>query len=65
MRSLIISNTSSGGSTCDLARRIRMVFDRLGESTHLEPPSLDSFDEDVQRAAQDKDLVVIAGATGP
>ena len=64
MRSLIISNTSSGGSKSDLARRIRMVFDRLGESTHLEPPSLDSFDEDVQRAAQDKDLVVIAGGDG-
>ena len=64
MRSLIVSNASSGGSKSDLAQRIRLVFERLGEATHLEPPSLESFDEDVQRAVQGKDLVVIAGGDG-
>lgn len=64
MHSLIISNASSGGSTREQVDAIGCVFEELGEVTHLAPPSLQSFDEDVQRAAQGKDLAVVAGGDG-
>ena len=41
-----------------------MCFEDLGEAVHLQPPSLDSFDQDVKSAARDKDLVVVAGGDG-
>lgn len=64
MRSLIVSNAASGGSKRDQVDAIGRVFAGHGETTHLQPPSLESFDEDVRRAAQDKDLVVVAGGDG-
>ena len=64
MRSLILSNASSGGSGDDLVDRIRAAFEPLGEAVPLQPPSLEAFDEDVRRAAQGKDLVVVAGGDG-
>lgn len=64
MRTLIISNASSGQSEQDTVESVGKEFEDLGEVTHLQPPSLQSFDEDVDRAAQDKDLVVVAGGDG-
>ena len=64
MRSLIVSNAASGGSKSGQIDAIADAFAAHGEVTHLEPPSLDSFDEDVLRAAQGKDLVVVAGGDG-
>ena len=64
MRNLIISNASSGGSADEVVNEVRHKFEELGETTHLQPPSLESFDEDVQRSARDKDLVVVAGGDG-
>lgn len=64
MHNLIISNASSGGSKQEQIEAIGGVFEELGAVTHLQPPSLQSFDEDVRRAAKGKDLVVVAGGDG-
>lgn len=64
MRSLIISNAASGASQRDEVDEVVRVFGEHGDVTHLEPPSLDTFDEDVRRAARGKDLVVVAGGDG-
>ncbi|MDQ4095041.1 MAG: YegS/Rv2252/BmrU family lipid kinase [Actinomycetota bacterium] len=64
MRSLIVSNAASGGSKRVELGSISEVFAEHGEVTHLAPPSLASFDEDVRRMADGKDLVVVAGGDG-
>ena len=64
MRSLIISNASAGGSKDDVVQHVRRTFDELGEAIHLQPASLETFDDDVAHAARDKDLVVVAGGDG-
>ncbi|MDQ4144489.1 MAG: diacylglycerol kinase family lipid kinase [Actinomycetota bacterium] len=64
MHSLIVSNASSGGSKDEQVEAVGEAFEELGEVTHLRPPSLQSFDDDVTRAVQGKDLVVIAGGDG-
>ena len=64
MHTLIISNTSSGKSQSEQVDAVGKELERRGEITHLQPPSLQSFDEDVARAAQGKDLIVVAGGDG-
>lgn len=64
MRSLIISNASSGGAKDEVVQEVRRIFVQHGEAVHLQPPTLESFDEDVARASRDKDLIVVAGGDG-
>ena len=64
MSVLVISNEKSGSSEADLVARAGAGFESLGPVTHVKPPSLEAFDADVRRAAQDKKLVVVAGGDG-
>ena len=64
MRTLIVSNASSGGAEEAVIAEVGRRFEDLGEATHLQPPSLEAFDEDVRRSSSDKDLIVVAGGDG-
>ena len=64
MRSLIVSNASAGGAKDDVVQEVRRLFAALGEAVHVQPASLETFDDDVASAARDKDLVVVAGGDG-
>jgi diacylglycerol kinase (ATP) len=64
MQILIVANEKSGSSGEQTLKDVASKFETLGEATVIQPPSVDAFDEDVQRAAQGKDLVVAAGGDG-
>ncbi|CAN5230849.1 hypothetical protein BH20ACT22_BH20ACT22_06840 [soil metagenome] len=64
MKILLIANPSSGGSEADTVATIEDILAESGAVRCLEP-SLEGFKLEVSRAARDRDMVVVAGATGP
>jgi diacylglycerol kinase (ATP) len=64
MQILIVANEKSGSSGEQTLEEVASEFEVLGETTVIQPPSVDAFDADVQRAAQGKDLIVASGGDG-
>ena len=64
MNILVISNENSGSSEAGVIAKAGAEFESLGTVTHVKPPSMEAFDEDVRRAAKDKHLIVVAGGDG-
>ena len=64
MRTLLLSNESSGSSDSQIVESIAQELSALGSVSSLVPGSLESFDEEVSGAARDVDLLVVAGGDG-
>lgn len=64
MNILVVSNAKAGSSAEDIVTQVCGEFENLGTVTHIQPPAVDAFDEDVVRAAADKEMVVVAGGDG-
>lgn len=63
-RALLISNAASGGSDEEIVEGILAILRGEGPAIHVAPRSLDDFDAEVCAAAEDADLVIVAGGDG-
>jgi diacylglycerol kinase (ATP) len=63
-RVALVTNSVSGAADSDRIEAIGRVLGALGEVVVCEPDSLEVFDEDVNSAARDAEMVVVAGGDG-
>lgn len=64
MRTVLVSNASSGGSDDECLEAIRAVLSDLGEVSHASASSLDAFAGEVREATEGAGLVAVAGGDG-
>ena len=64
MKTVLVSNTQSGGSDEETVASIASILGEIGEVEQISPDSLDSFYDEVREAGRRCDLIVVAGGDG-
>lgn len=64
MRTLVVSNASSGSSSEETLEQVRESLAPLGDISTLQPSAADSLTDELMAVVDDVDLIVVAGGDG-